>query len=118
MNEPQKRGRKKAGGDTPAWDKSIAAALPGNKLLAAIVYLAEDGSLLEQQHLFGLVQSASERDGILLVLRGQRAGEKFILPPNTRSIQEAMPGTYRLQSGEEVLDPDFTANFTLYKQQK
>jgi hypothetical protein len=118
MNGPPKRARKKAAGDASSWDKAIAAALPGNKVLAAITYLAEDGSPLEQQQLFGLVESASQRDGILLELRGQRAGEKFMLPPDTRSIQEAMPGTYTLQSGEEVLDPDFTATFTIPTQQR
>jgi hypothetical protein len=116
VSEPPKRARKKAAGDARAWDKAVAAALPGNKLLAAIIYLAEDGSPLEQQQLFGLVESANERDGIVLELRGQRAGEKFVLPPDTRPIQEAMPGTYLLQSGEEVLDPDFTATFTVHGQ--
>jgi hypothetical protein len=118
MSAPQKRGKKKAGGSDageklPSWDKAIAAALPGNKVLAAVIYLSEDGSPLEQQQLFGLVESASEQDGIVLELRGQRAGEKFTLPADTRSIEEAMPGTYLLQSGEEVLDPDFTATFTV-----
>jgi hypothetical protein len=124
MNAPPKRRKKPSGGDTagqalPPWDKAVAAALPGNRLLVGITYLAEDGSLIEQQQLFGIVERADEREGILLELRGQRAGEQFKLPPDTRSIQEALPGTYQLRStGEEVVDPDFTATFTVHKRQK
>jgi hypothetical protein len=96
-----------------AWDKSLAAAMQGNKLLAAVNHLAADGSVREQTQLFGIVLRISESEGILLELLGRRAGEEMVLPPDTSSVEEGVPGVYTLRSGEQVVDPDFIATFTL-----
>jgi len=53
----------------------------------------------------------------LLSLEGQRTGEEYNLPPDTRSFRRAGPGEYRLRStGETVIDPDFTVTFSIRKQ--
>lgn len=99
------------------WNTGLAEALPGKCLLVGITYVAEDGSLIEQQQFFGEVQSAHPRKGILLALQGRRTGEQYNLPPDTRSIELAAPGEYRLRStGEVVVDPDYTVTFSLQRQ--
>ncbi|MDS4074569.1 MAG: hypothetical protein RKO68_01160 [Candidatus Accumulibacter sp.] len=99
------------------WDAGLAELLPGKTLLVGITYVESDGSLIEQQQFFGEVQSAHPRQGILLTLNGRRAGEQYNLPPDTRSINPAAPGEYRLRStGEVVVDPDYTVTFSLRKQ--
>ncbi|AGU53742.1 hypothetical protein VAPA_2c11880 [Variovorax paradoxus B4] len=61
----------------------------------------------------------NQRTGILLSLDGQRTGEQFKLPPDTRSFQEVGPGEYRLRStGEVVVNPDFTVTFSIREQAK
>jgi hypothetical protein len=53
----------------------------------------------------------------LLSLKGQRAGEQHNLPPDTRAIEIAAAGEYRLRAtGELVIDPDYTAMFSITKQ--
>jgi hypothetical protein len=79
--------------------------------------LEAEGKLIEQQQFFGTVVSADCRKGILLSLKGQRAGEKYNLPPDTRAIEIASAGEYRLRAtGEVVADPDYTAMFSIAKQ--
>lgn len=98
------------------WNATLAAALPGKTLLVGLTYLNSDGALLKQQQFFGRVSSAHPRQGIVLDLQGTRAGEQFTLAPDTRPIQAAASGQYRLRStGEVVMDPDFTATFTIHK---
>jgi len=95
------------------WNFAIAEALIGKILLVGITYLNEQGEVIEQQQFFGRVCSAHPHQGILLALQGQREGEHYTLPPDTRSIVEAVPGEYRLYStGEIVVNPNFTATFT------
>ncbi|WP_156466678.1 hypothetical protein [Methylibium sp. Root1272] len=101
----------------PVWDPTLAEALPGAVLLVGITYLAADGSLIEQQQFFGRVQSAHPAQGIALILEGRRRGERYNLPPDTRSLARAELGEYRLRStGEVVVNPDFTVSFSLQRQ--
>jgi hypothetical protein len=103
----------------PVWNANLAKELPGKLILVGLTYFESDGSCVEQQQFFGRVTSAHERTGILLDLEGQRAGEKYNLPPDMRSLFEADPGEYRLRTtGETVTDPDFTVTFALHKQAK
>lgn len=49
-----------------------------------------------------------------LRLEGERAGEIVTLPPLLEVFEEAEAGIYRLQAtGEEVVDPDYTASWTV-----
>jgi hypothetical protein len=102
------------------WDASLAKTLPGQLVLVGLAYFEVDAEEpFEQQQLFGRVVSADEREGILLSLEGQRTGEQFNLPPDTRSFREADPGEYRLRStGEVVVNPDFTVTFSIRRQAK
>jgi hypothetical protein len=45
---------------------------------------------------------------------GQRDGKLYTLPPDTRSIEVAPPGEYRLRAtGEVVCNPDYTVTFSI-----
>jgi hypothetical protein len=102
--------------DRPVWDESIAESVVGKVVLVGLTYLEADGTLIEQQQFFGTVVSADLRTGILLSLKGQRSGEQYTLPPDTRAIEIASAGEYRLRrTGEVVIDPDFTAMFSITK---
>lgn len=102
------------------WDTSFAKTLAGQLVLVGRAYFdvgAEEP--FEQQQLFGRVVHADERKGILLSLEGQRIGEQFNLPPDTRSFRKAEPGEYRLRTtGEVVVNPDFTVTFSIQKSAK
>jgi hypothetical protein len=56
-----------------------------------ITYLDESGDFLEQTQVHGVVVSADAQKGFCIEVRGQRAGEKFYLPPDTRRIEEQYP---------------------------
>ena len=103
--------------ERPVWDEAIAKDVVGKVVLVGLTYLEADGTLIEQQQFFGSVVSAVSRKGILLSLEGQRAGEQYNLPPDTRAIEIASAGEYRLRAtGEVVIDPDYTAMFSIAKQ--
>jgi len=101
----------------PVWDEILAEDVVGKVVLVGLTYLEADGSLIEQQKFFGTVLSADSRRGILLSLEGQRSGEQYNLPPDTRAIEIASSGEYRLRgTGEVVIDPDYTVMFSIAKQ--
>lgn len=89
--------------ERPVWDEGIAESVAGKIMLVGVTYLEADGGLIEQQQFFGTVVSADSRKGILLSLKGQRAGEQYSLPPDTRAIEIASAGEYRLRTTGEVV---------------
>lgn len=103
--------------DADPWDQALAMQLPGKMLLVGLSYFEAGAKApCDQQQVFGRVVHADACKGILLSLEGQRAGETFNLPPDTRSFQEAPPGEYRLRAtGELVHDPDFTVSFAIHQ---
>jgi hypothetical protein len=105
--------------ERPVWDETIAKTVVGKVVLVGLTYLEADGRLIEQQQFFGTVVSADSRKGILLALKGQRAGEQYNLPPDTRAIEPASTAEYRLRTtGEVVTNPDYTVMFSIEKQAK
>lgn len=99
------------------WDAAFAAKLPGKLLLVGLTYLDADGRLIDKQQIFGRVLSATPRDGISLRLEGRRAGERYVLPPDTRAFHKAKAGEYRLHAtGEVVVNPDYIVAFSIRKQ--
>lgn len=102
------------------WDSSFAKTLVGRLILVGLAYFdVGKEEPFEQQQLFGRVVHADERKGILLSLEGQRTGQQFNLPPDTRSFRKAEPGEYRLRTtGEVVVNPDFTVTFSIHKPPK
>jgi hypothetical protein len=105
--------------ERPVWNETLAKDVVGKVVLVGLTFLETDGTLIEQQQFFGTVVSANSRKGILLSLKGQRTGEHYNLPPDTRAIEIASSGEYRLRgTGEVVIDPDYTAMFSIAKQPK
>ena len=98
----------------PVWDEALASFLVGKVLLVGLTYLSDEGGVTEQEQFYGTVLSAHPRAGIVLSLAGQRDGSRYTLPPDTRSIEVAPYGEYRLRAtGELVSNSDFTVTFAL-----
>jgi hypothetical protein len=96
------------------WDEDIARELIDCLVLVGITYAFPDGSLGQQQQLFGYVVKADSRDGIELRLAGNYAGKKYRLPPDTSVFRRAPPGQYRLKATSEVIsNPDYTCAWTI-----
>ena len=103
--------------DRPVWDETIAEDVVGKVVLVGLTYLESDGKVIEQQQFFGKVKSADRRKGILLSLQGQRLGDQYNLPPDTRALETASAGEYRIRgTGEVVIDPDYTVMFSIARQ--
>jgi hypothetical protein len=99
-------------GQRPPWDDAQAAKLVGAKVLIGITRLGPKGPHNEQ--MFGVISSASSKDGFEVRLSGTRAGETYWLPPDLRNFAPAKPGNYRLRNtGEVVVDPDYTSSWTV-----
>ncbi|MBB3988943.1 hypothetical protein [Croceicoccus naphthovorans] len=96
----------------PAWDQAFAKELCGATVIVGITYEEPAGDRLEQ--MFGTVMDADPARGIRLRLEGSRLGETYTLPPDLRAFFAAKSGSYRLRStGEMVVDPDYTASWTI-----
>lgn len=96
------------------WDQTLASKLVGKLMLVGLTYVDAYGDCARQEQFCGRVATADQASGIRLLLEGSRTGEIFDLPPDMRSIQEALPGEYRLRStGEVVIDPDYTVTFLI-----
>jgi hypothetical protein len=96
----------------PVWDENLATELIGKLFLGGLTHCNSDGSVDRQEQLFGIVQSTDKNSGILLNLKGTRAGCRYNLPPDLRACFKAAPGNYRLRSTNEVVtNPDFTVTF-------
>jgi hypothetical protein len=67
---------------------------------------------LSQFH--GVVTSVDPEKGIVLELKGERAGDSFTLPPDASAFSRAPAGEYRLRDSDEVIaNPDFLAAWTI-----
>ncbi|MBW3618011.1 MAG: hypothetical protein KY446_09735 [Proteobacteria bacterium] len=88
----------------------MAEKLSGSTVLVGMTTNGPAGEQLEQ--FFGTVMIVDANEGITLRLEGARAGDVFTLPPDLRAFFPAKPGSYRLrQTGEVVLDPDYTTTW-------
>ncbi|MBQ1499111.1 MAG: hypothetical protein IIZ38_12420 [Sphingomonas sp.] len=93
------------------WDHAAAARLDGATVLVGLTFVSAEGERREQ--VFGTVMEVGP-GGITLRLEGARGGELFALPPDLDAFAPADPGIYRLrETGEKVIDPDFTAAWTV-----
>ncbi len=107
MKWPFSRAKNRSG-----WDQAAADEFIGATVLVRITYNQPEGA--EPSEFFGTVLSADRLDGITLRLEGNRAGEVYTLPPDLRSFFPAEEGSYRLRTtGEIVVDPDYTATWTI-----
>jgi len=99
------------GDGRPEWDYAQAQKLLGTTVLVGLNYDEPAGQ--RQEQFFGTVMSADPDEGITLRLEGSRSGEFYTLPPATHTFSPARPGEYRLrQTGEVVVDPDYTTTWT------
>ena len=95
------------------FDAVRAASLIGKRVLIGITYEDRRGERTRTEQVFGTVASA-DPDGIRVALDGARRGETKWLPPCTGAFRAAPRGEYRLRStGEIVVDPDFTPQWTV-----
>jgi hypothetical protein len=103
--------------DSPAWDERRARELVGKLVLLGLTFTDSDGEVIEQAQRYGMVEAADADSGfaIRLISEGHPwDGELYRVPPDIRPFAEAKPGIYRLRStGEEVVDPDFTATWEI-----
>jgi hypothetical protein len=96
------------------WDERLASDLPESIVLVGLTFVDCEDNLLRQEQFWGKVIRADRDAGIQLELRGANSGEDYWLPPDTRPLERAAPGEYRLRSSEEtVTNPDFTAMWTI-----
>jgi hypothetical protein len=99
-----------------SYDKRIAEKIIGKYILIGISYIDPEGKLESQQQLHGIVERASEDDGIIVALSGVYKGEKLGMEPDTSSIVPADPGVYQLHSsGEEIENPDYLCTWKVQK---
>ena len=104
---------------TPSFDQTLAASLIGKHVIVGVTRQDAKGNMLDREQFHGEVTVADSKKGFCLKLRGTRIGEMKWLPPNTRAFLNAKPGEYRLRStGEVVINPDFTATWTVREPQK
>lgn len=100
--------------DDLQFDAEFARQLIGKHVLIGVTVQDRRGKFTRQEQFHGTVLSADEIAGIKVMLRGAREGEEKWLPPATNVFERAEPGVYKLRStGEEVVDPDFTATWLL-----
>jgi hypothetical protein len=96
----------------PPWDESLAEALLKRTVLVGVATATENGTVLGYEQLYGTVTSA-DASGVVLELKGERAGEVVLLPPDPRAYTRAAPGEYRLRTtGEVVSNPDYLSVWT------
>lgn len=97
------------------WNEALAATLEGSLVLVGITFVDAEGRTIRDEQCFGRITNVDQSKGLELRLEGSRAGELFRLPPDTRSVFGAAPGTYRLRSTEDVVtDPDFTIAYVVH----
>jgi hypothetical protein len=100
----------------PPFDRGLARELMGKHVLVGVTTLDHKGKLIEHKQFHGTVTRADPRDGFRLALLGEREEQFESLPPDTRAFVKARPGEYRLKAtGELVVDPDYTAMWTVKK---
>jgi hypothetical protein len=98
----------------PPFDSAFARKLIGKRVLIGVTRQDRRGDSVLHEQFYGTVVSADPHRGIAVALSGSRAGETKWLPPATEPFQAASKGEYRLRStGEVVVDPDFTAQWTM-----
>jgi len=88
------------------WDNA-AQQLVGTLTVIEVQHFDAKGAFLRHEHIYGLVSSADQKNGIRLVATGKTFnGKLVVLPPQLNSFTRPRPGTYKLLStGESVTDP-------------
>jgi len=100
----------------PDWDQDLADELIGAIVLVGVAEVDDDGEVLDQSQIWGMVETADPDAGIEVELHGEFAGQSWICPPDLNAFEPARPGVYTLDStGEQIVDPDYTAGWTVLR---
>jgi hypothetical protein len=98
-------------GGRPLLNEQRARFMVDKRVLVGITVLSKDGDLVEQHQFAGTIASVDPDHGIQLTLDD---GGAYWLPPDTRALEEARPGEYRLRSnGQTVVNPDYLCTWTI-----
>jgi len=96
------------------FDLEFAQSLIGKRVLVGVTRQDRRGQHISDDQFHGVIVTADAVRGIEVALAGVKAGETKWLPPATDPFEAAPKGQYRLRStGEVVVDPDFTAQWTV-----
>ncbi|KQV34597.1 MULTISPECIES: hypothetical protein [unclassified Rhizobium] len=95
------------------WDQEFADELLGSLVVIGITYQDAGGGTVDQKHFHGYVRSVDPNEGVTIKLEGDDAEEELTLPPILDAFEPAEEGTYTSPSGQDVIDPDFVAYFTV-----
>ena len=80
-------------------------------IIVGLTYVDQNNQITEQTQFHGTIRKISD-EGIL-VERASGQGD-YLLPPDLNALEKAAPGEYMLRnSGEVVVDPDFTSQWTV-----
>ncbi|WP_298330689.1 hypothetical protein [Asticcacaulis sp.] len=84
----------------------------GKTVLIGISFVDDDEVVLGTFQTHGTIVEISSGQGIV-VAKADGSGT-FNLPPDTKALEKAPPGEYRLKTtGEVVIDPHYTTSWTL-----
>ena len=98
----------------PEWDDEVGRSCNGVYILVGITCLDHEGKETQKQQMHGIIESASEEEGIKIQLNGVYASKSWVMPPDERAISEASPGTCTLHlSNEKIVNPDFVSTRTI-----
>lgn len=101
---------------TPFWDQDFADELIGAIVVVGVAEIEDDGTVVDQSQIWGMIETADPDAGIELELHGEYAGQSWICPPDLDAFEPAAPGVYTLDStGEQIVDPDYTASWTVLR---
>ena len=93
-------------------DDTKAGEYLGKTVLVGMTYLDHKGNLRTRKQFAGTISAFSRAEGIRIKLR--ESNDSFCLPPDDRGIGKAPSGTYRLRTtGEEIVNPDYLATWTV-----
>jgi hypothetical protein len=93
------------------FSQEFADLLLGKHVLVGVTWVAADGEVESSEQRHGLVVRCDET---IVAIEPWGGGELITLPPDLDAFQAAPPGQYRLRStGEVVVDPDYTASWTV-----
>ena len=97
-----------------ASDHRQIAAYVGKYVLITLTYFDEDGDVVAQPQVHGIIVSADRARGFAVALQGVWEGETFWLPPDVRGFTPARRGEYRLNSTSEIIyDPDLISTWEI-----
>ena len=96
-----------------ALDERLAAYM-GKYVLITLTYYDEDGEVVTQQEVHGIIIKADHARGFAVALQGVWEGEIFWLPPDVRGFSPARRGEYQLHSTSEIIyDPDLISTWEI-----